>query len=354
MLIPDKTFISAPSPLSPKVDEQLQAFLREWFDDKPYVIAHTSGSTGIPKEIHLSKADMRASADITNAFFGINTRSVLLLCLSVDYIAGKMMVVRALQAGAELITVNPSSHPLHDNKRPIDLAAMVPLQVEETLHQEPGCISAVRQLLIGGAPLPPTVEHCLKTISTSCYATYGMTETVSHVALRKLNDTPLYTALANIHFTTDNRGCLIIHTPHLSTPYFVTNDLVSLVDSRHFEWFGRFDNVINSGSIKLFPEIIEHKMAPFITSRFFLTTLPDLRLGERLILAIEISDPDPFSITLLANHLRSLLEPYEMPKEIHCFSHFRETENNKIIRDINKLKALYIYRPQHLPAGGKN
>ena len=188
--------------LREQADEELFLFLEEWFDDRSYVPGHTSGSTGAPKEIQLSKADMRASARMTNAFFAIGRESVLLLCLSVSYIAGKMMVVRALEAGAELLTVKVSAHPLRITgqeeyvDRRIDLAAMVPMQVEESMksESEKQRFGYIRHLIIGGAPVSVALEERLKKIPTQCYATYGMTETVSHIALKKLKSDPAYFA----------------------------------------------------------------------------------------------------------------------------------------------------------------
>lgn len=280
--------------LREQADEELFLFLEEWFDDRSYVPGHTSGSTGAPKEIQLSKADMRASARMTNAFFAIGRESVLLLCLSVSYIAGKMMVVRALEAGAELLTVKVSSHPLRITgqeeyvDRRIDLAAMVPMQVEESMksESEKQRFGYIRHLIIGGAPVSVALEERLKKIPTQCYATYGMTETVSHIALKKLNSDPAYFALGEVGFEQDERGCLIIDAPHLQARRFVTNDMVRLHGNKRFEWLGRFDYVINSGGIKLFPELIEQKLVRSIPGRFFITSRPDEVLGESVLLAL--------------------------------------------------------------------
>lgn len=331
-------------------NEELGVFLKEWFDEKSYVIGHTSGSTGKPKEIYLDKEDMRASARLTNEFFEIGSESLLLLCLSVGYIAGKMMVVRALEARARLCVVKVSSHPLKElvdseeigRYGKIDLAAMVPMQVEETLKvaNEKVIFANIRRILIGGAPIVKELENQLKWYA-GCYATYGMTETVSHIALRKLNSKAEYFALGEVNFTTDDRGCLIIHAPHLKAQQFITNDLVKWIDTCHFEWLGRYDNVINSGGIKFFPERLEAKMSSCFSGRFFITSEPDPLLGQRIVLVVEGKLSTPLS--KLFRQFRQLLSVYEMPRKIFTVPFFRETTSGKIIRDISGLTLKLEY-----------
>lgn len=320
------------SDLGQGIDDALRSFLEEWYNDTPWMTGRTSGSTGKPKEIRLYKEDMRASARLTNEFLGIGPDSVLLLCLPVSYIAGKMMVVRALESGADLLTVTPSSSPLEALNRMVDLAAMVPMQVENCLEHLQGN-TLVRQLLIGGAPVSAALEERLCPVRTICYATYGMTETVSHVALRRLDGGKEYTALGNVSFSTDGRGCLIIHTPHLSGRCFVTNDLVKCCSSTRFEWLGRYDHVINSGGIKFSPEILEQKLSPLITSRFYITSQPDEHLGQRIVLVIEGERWPESRQHTLGKEMSIRLEPFEIPKRIFFIPRFRETFSGKIIRD---------------------
>lgn len=320
-------------------EEAVINFLKEWYNNEDYVTGHTSGSTGTPKELHLSKKDMIASAELTNRFFHIGTGSTLLLCLSPSYIAGKMMIVRAILAGANLHTVSPSSSPLATLDMPFDLAAMVPMQVETTLKSPLATqhFTRLRQVLIGGAAISPKLEKQLQSLPTNCYATYGMTETVSHVALRPINgprQTSFYVALGDIHFSQDKRGCLIIHAPHLHEQQFITNDLVVLHSQTRFEWLGRVDNVINSGGIKLFPENIEHRLAPLISRRFFITSIPDALLGQMAVIVIEDTPWSANSQKELLNEARKHLSPYEIPKRIYFMEHFQETYSGKIIRKI--------------------
>lgn len=323
-----------------EIDGDVLAFLQEWFNDKSYVVAYTSGSTGKPKEIQLSKEDMRTSARLTNEFFGICEESVLLLCLSVSYIAGKMMVVRALEAGADLIVGNISSRPLESlNCKKIDLVAMIPMQVEDTLKhpQEKTVLSNIRHLLIGGAVVSPSLEQGLKELSTLSYATYGMTETVSHIALRRLNSDKCYSALGMVAFSTDDRDCLVIDAPHLQEKIFVTNDIVELLDNHSFRWLGRYDHVINSGGLKFFPEIIECKIATIIPQRYFISSQPDERLGERIVLVIEGERLAAKELDQLQQKLKDILTDYELPKVILFLPHFHETSSGKVLRMVYSL-----------------
>lgn len=323
-------------------DREVADFLCEWYDGKDYVVGHTSGSTGTPKEIRLYKADMLASARLTNRFFHIREDAVLLLCLPLSYIAGKMMVVRALEAGAVLMCVKPSSHPLQEliasrqegKSRPVTLAAMVPMQVGESLKvaSESAALGAIRHLLVGGAAVPQALEKKLSGLAVRAYATYGMTETVSHVALRELNREQTYTALGEVRFSTDDRGCLVIRAPHLQARCFVTNDLVKLHDETRFEWLGRYDHVINSGGIKFSPEILERKMEGCISGHFFVTSRPDARLGEHVVLVLEGPVATPAELRELRRRLRACLHPYEMPKEVFCQPRFLRTSSGKVKR----------------------
>jgi O-succinylbenzoic acid--CoA ligase len=312
-------------------------FLREWFSDEEYVTGHTSGSTGTPRPVALLKRDMLASAALSNDYFGITAHSTLLLCLSPAYIAGKMMIVRAALAGANLLAIDPAGDPLAALDRPVDLAAMVPLQVETVLSAPggEGRLERVRQLLVGGAALSSALEGRLRGVATACHASYGMTETVSHVALRRVNGpgaSPLYAALGEIRFDVDGRGCLVVHAPHLHQRRFVTNDLARLVSPMRFEWLGRVDHVINSGGIKLSPEVIEARIAPLLSRRFFMAAEPDERLGERVVLVIEDHPWDEDEREALAGRLVRVLSRHERPRAFRFLPRFRETSSGKILR----------------------
>lgn len=265
--------------------EQLKDFLSEWQSNEPTIRAHTSGSTGKPKEINLLKTDMLLSARNTNTFFGIDSNSVLGLPLSIDYIAGKMMVVRSLLADCRL-RLFPISNTLVVDER-VDLLSVVPSQVA-SLIRDSKSLRNVSNLLIGGAALNSNLEHEIIKSGVSAYIGYGMTETCSHVALRRLGDiSKAYLAMSGIRFSTDNRGCLVIHSSDFSWKSIATNDIVELLNGTSFVWRGRFDNVINSGGIKLHPEEIEKGLSTIIDNPFYIVGHPSDKWGECVALVVE-------------------------------------------------------------------
>jgi acyl-CoA synthetase (AMP-forming)/AMP-acid ligase II len=344
----DPKFGLFPSPIktkSPKTtsEKQLYHFMREWENDLPSIVAHTSGTTGTPKEIRIEKAKMLHSALMTLGFLKIQPNDTALLCLSCEHIAGKMMVIRSITGLLNLLPVEPSANPLKNvaDDQEIHFAAFVPLQVKEILRH-PGSVrklAKIKNVLIGGAPLPPELRTKLAKFKNNIYETYGMTETISHIALRKLSGSKqgnYFETLPGIHVSKDKRNCLLIHVPSLSAETIVTNDVVELKDRHHFKWLGRFDNMVNSGGIKLIPELLEAKIKSLIPQRFFFAGIPDGRLGEKLVLAIE---GDPLSKKMLLQLKRRLvlhLKKYELPKEILFLPQFSESSAGKIIRRLNQ------------------
>ena len=324
---------TSPAEMCNRVPKDVADFLAEWYDEQPTIMGHTSGSTGVPKPISLLKSDMRASARITNSFLGIDGNSTLLLCLSPSYIAGKMMIVRAIEARAQLIVVAPASTPLCEINTPITMAAMVPMQVAETLRQPDGekQLSHIKQLLVGGAPVDEKLEERLISLPTNTYVTYGMTETVSHIALRRVGELS-YTAIGDVTFTTDARACLVIDAPQLSGRRFVTNDVVELIDARRFKWLGRYDNVIMSGGLKFCAEQLEEKIAHLIPYRYYIVAAPDERLGQHVVLVIESQPYDEDAVQQLREDMKQHLARYEMPREIRFVEKFEETSSGKVKR----------------------
>lgn len=296
-------------------------FLLDWFDQNDFIEMNTSGSTGIPKKIRVKKQAMVNSALATGDFFGLEPGNKVLNCLPVKYVAGKMMFVRGFILGLDMDFVAPSSHPLKNNDTVYDFSAMVPLQAHNSLKE----LSNVKKLIVGGAKISTALEKELLELPIQSYETYGMTETVSHIAAKKVGD-HVFTVLPNVSIHTDDRNCLVINAPAISDEIIVTNDLVDLVSETEFIWNGRIDNVINSGGIKLIPEQIEQKLSRLIERRFFVTSGPDADLGEKLILVIE---GDSFT---LDENIFMGLDKYEKPKQLLFVPKFRETGNGKIIR----------------------
>lgn len=303
-------------------------FLLHWIDKEPTIQVQTSGSTGVPKTIVLEKQHMVNSAIATGNFFNLKAGDSALLCLSGAYIAGKMMMVRAMMLGLELDVIEPISRPLYDSHKPYDFCAMVPLQLENSLER----LSHIKTLIVGGATISKALKEKVQNVKARIYETYGMTETITHIALRKANHGPLdyFETLPNITIQKDARDCLVINAPYLNRAPIITNDLVDLVSEKAFKWLGRFDNIINSGGVKLIPEAIELKLATTIKKRFFVTGIPDEKLGQKVVLLIENEGDAPD----LIDKIKSLktLKKYEVPKEILFMEKFVETVNGKISR----------------------
>lgn len=302
-------------------EQAIGEFLLDWFDNKEYIEMRTSGTTGLPKVVKLEKQAMIQSALATGDFFELEPRDKALLCLPVKFIAGKMMLVRSLILGLDLDIVAPSTEPLALNETQYDFVAMVPMQVQNSIE----VLGNVKKLIIGGAKIDTTLEAKLLPLKTEIYETYGMTETITHIAAKKIGEN-VFTVLPNVKIAQDDRGCLVITVPAISDEPIVTNDLVEIIRENQFIFLGRIDNVINSGGVKLIPEQIEAKLIEKIDSRFFVTGLPDPVLGEKLILVIE-GEKQNFTSDFF-----DVLDKFEKPKEIVFVPKFKENENGKLLR----------------------
>ncbi len=325
-------------------EKEIGCFLLDWLNEESEIIAHTSGSTGHPKQVKLDKNAMVNSAIATGVFFNIKEGNKALLCLPAHYIAGKMMLVRAMVLGLEIDCVNPKS--IIDIKGKIyAFSAMVPLQAQNSLKS----LTAIKTLIIGGALVSPYLKSLFKNIKTEVYETYGMTETITHIAVKKLNNFgeqqqnshSFFKILPNINIAQDERNCLIIQAPKLTKERIITNDVVILHSETEFEWLGRYDNIINSGGVKINPEQVEKKIKKHIEERFFITSEKDVLLGEKVILVIEKNN-DVHNKTIL-NKLKSIdcFDAYEIPKKVISTPKFEETASGKIKRKetINRLKS---------------
>lgn len=314
--------------------DEAYRFLDSFNGPSPFVSAHTSGSTGKPKQILLNKEDMLRSARATVSFFGLGHNDMLGLPLSIDYIAGKMQVLRAFVAKARLWAEKPSSKPLSDycGKR-FALLPVVPMQLPHLL--ESGKIKLAERILIGGSPLSPALERRLLDEGVQAWVSYGMTETCSHVALRKTGS-ETYEALPGISFQTDSGGRLRIMAPEFSFAGengLQTNDIVSLISPVSMQWLGRADNAINTGGVKVHPEQIEPRIADLLEGReFFIFGTPDARLGMAVTLAVETSEKAGQLFLRLEPLLRERLDRYEMPRRIVTAERFPRTDSGKIIR----------------------
>jgi O-succinylbenzoic acid--CoA ligase len=304
-------------------------FYNEWLSSCNYIVAHTSGSTGAPKEIHLLKSDMVASARATNDYFGIKQGDNLVCPLSLDYIAAKMMAVRAIVADANLVLQKPSNHLCISCNTA--LLAIVPSQVESLLEQPELCRD-IKNIIIGGAPLANESRQRLISAGYNAYETYGMTETCSHVALKHIKD-DYFKAIGSVTFSLDSRGCLVVSVPHMSMQSVVTNDVVQLIDDTTFKWLGRYDNVINTGGIKVHPEILESRISELIGSEipFYIVGAPHPKWGQQVVMVVESSQKVADNI---ADILRGKLDHRIMPKKIFAVQKLERTPNGKLKRQI--------------------
>lgn len=329
-------------------------FCMEWQSNKDEFIVHTSGSTGTPKPIILTRKQMQNSVSATAEALNLKQNERFLICLNTEYIAGKMMLVRGMELNAEMIIVPPKRNPLEDfdEKMWFDFAAFVPMQFQTILDESPEKIAVLRQMkaiIIGGAPVSYSLLKKIRSIKAlnrvPIYSTYGMSETVTHIALKRLNGkikekkeiSNTYKTLPNVKIKTDKRGCLVISAPHTLGKEIITNDLVDIKNDSEFEWLGRADFAINTGGVKVFPEKIEsfierafYELA--LQKRFFISSMSDETLGEKVILIIEgLPFAKKFEKELL-EHLKTNLPAYHTPKQIFYLSNFVMTKTDKIDR----------------------
>lgn len=331
----DTCFLKLTSPSTQTWEFNLYKFILQWkISNNNFIKVKTSGSTGNPKEISISKKAMTASAKLTGDYLDLKRGDKALLCLPLDFISGKMMVIRTLVLGLNLIPVEPIGNPLKNKNEDFDFAAMTPMQIHNILEDEKGIekLDKIKNLIIGGGEINPQLESKLSKLKNNTFHTYGMTETATHIAMKKINGTDknkYFVALQNVWFEQDNRNCLVIFAPHISNDCIITNDIVILKNKTEFEFIGRYDNTINSGGIKINPEIIEKKIESFINRRFFIYGKPDAKLVKKIILIVE-GKPNKQIEKTLENIPFS---KFEKPKEIVFISQFKETENGKVNRE---------------------
>ncbi|PIF47415.1 O-succinylbenzoic acid--CoA ligase [Chryseobacterium sp. 52] len=314
-------------------EQKTKNFLDEWFSDGDTVKVQTSGSTGVPKVFEIEKKKMVNSAVMTCHFLDLKEGDKALLCLPVEYISGKMMVVRSVERKLKLIIADPSLKPLKYLEKEIDFCAMTPLQVENSLDK----LHLIKNLIIGGAAVSENLKEkifntdLLSRTSNHIFETYGMSETLSHIALKQLMPEPedYFTAFENVSITTDERGCLKIYAPNVNAEVLQTNDLVEIREEKQFKFLGRIDNVINSGGAKVFPEALEALVKKEIPNEAVYIGIKDESLGQKLILVIEGNQ----SADLTEKISKIQFEKnFHKPKEIIFVEKIPRTPNGKINR----------------------
>ena len=313
----------------------LEEFLSEWNNDSLFVHVQTSGSTGAPKPMLAEKRRMLASARITNDFLGLREGDAALLCMSLDYIAGKMMVVRSIERGLKLLTVEPSGHPMNHSQLAtddcqIDFAAMVPLQVYNTLQvpEERKRLLQIRHLIIGGGAIDEALGAELKNFPNAVWSTYGMTETLSHIALRRLSGpeaSDWYIPFPSVKVSLSEDGCLVIDAPEVCPERLVTNDIAE-ISPQGFRILGRKDNVICSGGIKIQIEEVESRLRPFLRVPYLISKRPDPKFGEVSVLLTEGSIDEARQIC------ERILPKYYLPRHYLHVDRIPLTETGKPAR----------------------
>ncbi len=315
---------------SPEWKLDVYRFILDFISDSEYISQQTSGSTGAPKTIQLSKQALLKSAENTIEFFNLRKNQTAVLCLPVKYIAGKMMIVRAFQAKMNLILIEPASLPDFSDLGKIDFCAMVPMQAAKLLEQNKW--PDIKTLILGGAETNPVLTDKLQAVETTVFETYGMAETCSHIALKRINGKfpqSVFTALPGISLSTDERECLVIDASYLPEK-ILTGDRVEMVAQNQFKWLGRIDNLINSGGIKIQPEILEKKITEILKKTCVILGKPDEMLGQKVVLIIETMVPDD------PNQILAKLAPFidkkMLPKTIHFLNEFPRNKSFKIDR----------------------
>ncbi len=312
-----------------ELKKQVDDFLTSWYDTKDYIETYSSGSTGKPKCIRIKKNKMKESARMTGEFFNLKKGDTALLCLSPLTIAGKMMIVRAVVLELKLLVTEVNSNPIKYLEIHIDFIAMVPIQLLTTLELCPEKLHKCKNIIIGGAEISETLSVKIKDAGLTIYHTFGMTETISHIAMRKVGviTEDYFTALGETYFTNKNEY-LVIHSTLLDNGKLKTNDSVELIDSKRFKWKGRADFIINSGGVKIQPELVEKKINHLLSVPFFIIGITDEKLGQKVVLFVESSN----ELLVNKNELKSLLLTYENPREIYFLKEFIRTESGKINR----------------------
>jgi len=327
-------------------------FCRNWFNGQQEFVVHTSGSTGPPKNITLTRQQLEASAQKTIRVLQLKSGDRTLVCLNVEAISGMMMLVRGFLADLHLTIIEPIGNPLafSNTEQPYDFISLVPYQLQNILTETPAkklILDFAKAILVGGAPIATDLIAQIKEIKAPVYHTYGMTETVSHIALRRLNGAKmeeLFKAFPDIILNQDERGCLTIQGDVTNNQIIVTNDLVKLDQDNTFEWLGRADNTINTGGIKVQIEKVEVILAQVlivkaIDCRSFVSSLPDAKLGSKLVAVLENSALDENKENEVLTEMAHFLSKYELPKQILYTKKFNLTPSGKIDK-INTLTAV--------------
>jgi O-succinylbenzoic acid--CoA ligase len=302
-------------------------FLKNWNADTSFLIK-SSGTTGLPQMHAFYKTQLTHSAQASNAAFQLNEHTRALLCLPLASVGGLMLLARSVVGNFELLLQLPSSRPLQNLNQKIDFIALVPTQLQQSLHHDLDKLKAISKILVGGGQISSELIAACQNAQLEVWQSYGMTETLSHVALRKVSpiEEPSFKALPGIQFSCSN-DCLNISYPQLQKEPIATKDIVELQDPTHFTWLGRADNAINSGGFKVLPEVLEQQLEKYFEAAFFISSLPDQKWGDIVTIVIEANEAPTFP-----DFAKLGFKPAEIPKKYALTPRFERTETHKIKR----------------------
>ncbi|MFM7329271.1 MAG: AMP-binding protein [Bacteroidota bacterium] len=329
--------------------DSIRQTIRWWYGNNPWMEVTTSGSTGKPHTIRFSRPQIQGSIARSALALQLNSSQKALLCLDPKYIGGKMMLLRALQLGMDLICVEPISNPLLKNLPSFDFTALVPLQVDSILANPltASRLKSIGTIIIGGAAINAQLEKILVGSPNQIYQTYGMTETISHIALRNLSRGESdFKALPGVTLSMDDRNCLVATLPEFDKPV-TTNDLIEITGTNQFRWLGRIDHIINTGGVKVLPEVLEQKLSEAMKkfnpiTGFFFAGSPDDRLGEHVTMVIECRQPNIPDRRLLIDSIQSAVSRFELPREIRRIDEFIKTPGGKLDRKASLAQSTTI------------
>lgn len=342
-----ENFQKLPVPTS-EYEQKVIDFCQKWLAGQSEFTIRTSGSTGEPKPIILTRKQMVASAKLTGKTFGLKNGNSALVCLNVEYIAGMMMLIRGMELDLKLSIIEPSGNPFANiENQHFDFLAFVPLQLQNLLENEKNIeiLNQAKAIIVGGAAVNEVLENQLQKILAPVYSTYGMTETVSHIAVKRLNGvqkTEKFQVLAGVKIGIDDRNCLNIRAEASNNVLIQTNDIVEILNESEFKLIGRFDNIINSGGVKIQLEkvenLIENEVKMLNPKRFFTYGISDEKLGQKLVLILEGEEVESKIKEEFFKNIQGILSKYEVPKEIYFVKNFIETPTGKV--DKKKTLAL--------------
>lgn len=314
-------------------ENEVLNFCHQWLNAQQEFILHTSGSTGVPKPITITRTQMEASASMTAKALGLVLGMRAFCCLNTSFVAGKMMLVRAMEVGMTIEVVKPSLIPFAGNTIGFDFIALVPMQVEAIMKSSYlSLLNKCQNIIIGGAPISyQLAEEIKKIIRGNTFHTYGMTETVSHIALKNIKTDNAYNVLDGVNISLSENDCLVINSILTGNEKLVTNDIVELISPNQFKWIGRADFVINSGGIKIHPALLENEIDEILhqkgieLSNFFVIGVPDETLGQKVVMYVEGEEVN-------LSEVFSELKPYHRPKKVFFVDRFEYTKTGKVYK----------------------